>query len=126
MISNEVKFIGKYHIGQHVIIESGVEIGDGVQIGDFVIIRRGVKIESGVRIMSFCEIQSESTIRQGVQIGQHSVIESGVEISQHSVIDTLSRVKSDIPEWTHWSGNPLVFLGHLKPQPPKPRPQSNK
>lgn len=126
MISNDVKFLGKYKIGQHVIIESGVTIEDGVEIGDFVIIRKDCIIKSGVVISSFVEIHTGVTIGSNSTIGNHSVVKSNLSIGECCKIRELTHITHNTEEFTEWLGNPSVYIRHLKPIETKERPQSNK
>jgi UDP-3-O-[3-hydroxymyristoyl] glucosamine N-acyltransferase len=126
MISNDVKFIGKYKIGHYVIIESGVTVEDGVEIGDFVVIRKDSTIKSGAKIESFVEIQSGVTIGCNSTIGSHSVVKSSLIIGDSCKIKELTSITHNIEEFTEWIGNPAVYIRHLRPIEIKERPKSNK
>ena len=126
MISNYVKFTGKYKIGHHVIIESGVTIEDIVEIGDFVIIRKDSVIKSGVTIGSFVEIQSGVTIGCNSNIASHTVIKSGLFIGESCNIRELTHITQNTEQFTEWIGNPAVYIRHLKSQELGERPISTK
>lgn len=128
-------------IQDYVIIrapEGSVTIGKFTQINPFTVIYGGIGIEIGndVMIAPHCMIVSGNhnykdlsqpmrhsgyiykgpkiVIEDDVWIGAHSTVLDGVRIGRGAVIAANSVVKSDVPEYKIYAGNPAREIGDRK------------
>ena len=90
-------------IGNHVFIASKCNIGHGTKIGDYVLMSALVAIPGNVTIEEGCWIGLNSSIRDGITIGQWSLIGMG------------SVVIKDVEPYTIVAGNPAKVIGVVEP-----------
>lgn len=90
-------------IGNHVFIASKSNIGHGTKIGDYVLMSALVAIPGNVTVEEGCWIGLNSSIRDGVTIGQWSLVGMG------------STVIHDVPPYHVVAGNPARTIRKLNP-----------
>jgi len=96
---------------EKIEIEADVMIGGGCQIYDSNF--HPVKYEDRIW-PSGKTISTAILIKEGAFIGGGSHICKGVTIGQHAVVASGSVVRSSIPDYEVWGGNPATFIKKLK------------
>lgn len=87
MIAADFKHGANLKIGNFVIIEEGVEVGDDVTIENFAILHRGIKIGNKSLIGSYCEIGPDN------EIGDNCIIQGRIRTAESCVIRNRVTVK---------------------------------
>jgi maltose O-acetyltransferase len=116
----ELKYPQNMHLGERVIIGSGVTIGahSPVRIGDDVRISRDVIIETAgldfvTRPPPYTHSSHPIEIGNGVWIGARAIILGGVSIGDHAVIAAGAVVTKSVPARRVVGGVPARILKSL-------------
>jgi len=104
------------HLGEGVIINSGVHIAIDSFIGDFVYINRGCLIGHDVTIGDFSVISAGANIAGNVKIGKGTYVGMGTIITERVIIGegcfigAGSLVTKDVPDHTKVVGVPAQII----------------
>lgn len=99
-----VKIMANADIGNHVCIESQVTMGVDTTIRDYVLVSYSATIAG-----------AGGTIEEGCWIGLNSSIRNGIRIGEWSIIGMGSVVVCDVPPHHVVAGNPAKVLRKLEP-----------
>ena len=86
MISSKAKVGKNVEIGNYVIIEDDVEIGDGTIIKNFVELRKNTKIGKDCYIDSRVSTSGECEIGDGVTLRYDTIIARGCKVGNNTYI----------------------------------------
>jgi len=101
-------------IGDNVTIKSGVQLWDGITIEDNVQVGPNVTFTNDKYPRAKQAFQMQKTqIKKNASIGAGSIILGGVTIGKNAMIGAGSIVTKNIPDYTLWYGNPIVFKANI-------------
>jgi UDP-2-acetamido-3-amino-2,3-dideoxy-glucuronate N-acetyltransferase len=116
------------HIGQNVVVQPGVIVGNGCRILNNVTLYSGVICEQDVFLGPSCtftnvinprafisrkkEFQA-TLIKQGASIGANATILCGTTIGSYALIGAGSVVTKDVPDYAIVTGNPARQAGWI-------------
>ena len=102
MISSKAKIGKNVEIGNFVVIEDGVEIGDGTIIRNFVELRKNTKIgkncyiDSRVSTSGNCEVGNDVTLRYDTILARGCKVGDGTYICPRVMTNNLDTGKTQI------------------------------
>jgi acetyltransferase-like isoleucine patch superfamily enzyme len=125
------------NVGDHVFIESGVQIGRGVTIKNNALIWKGVSISDYVFIgpnvvftndlrprsprmpllkkkhFSEADWLVKTRIEKGASVGANATIVAGVTLGEYCLVGAGSVVTKDVPAFALVVGNPARIIGRV-------------
>ena len=102
-------------IGNNVTIKSGVQVWDGITIEDNVFIGPNVTFTNDFipRSKQYPTNFLKTTIKKGASIGANSTIIDGIKIGEYAMIGAGSVVTKNIQNNELWYGNPAIKKGYI-------------
>jgi UDP-2-acetamido-3-amino-2,3-dideoxy-glucuronate N-acetyltransferase len=102
-------------IGNNVTLKCGVYVWDGLRIADDVFIGPNVTFinDTYPRSKQYKGAFKKTIIKRGASIGANSTILEGIEIGEYAVVGAGSVVTKNILANSLWYGNPAVIKGYV-------------
>ncbi|HQE45809.1 MAG TPA: WxcM-like domain-containing protein [Rhodoglobus sp.] len=103
-------------IGDRVVLESGVQVWDGIRLGDDVFIGPNATFTNDrfPRSKQYPDSFARTTIEDGASIGGGAVILPGIRVGRRAMVGAGAVVTKDVPPYAIVVGNPARIVGYAE------------